>query len=97
MAEIAPDMRESADITLKFPIEVDGEKITVLTMRRAKVRDKLKAKNTKGDDMDKGLALMANLIERPVEVLHELDDLDLEQLQEQYMAFTGRTPEMDAN
>lgn len=97
MAETTPDLRESVEIELKFPIEFDGEKITSLTMRRAKVRDKLKAKNVKGDEMDKVLALIANLVERPVDVLAELDDLDLEQLQTQYLAFTGRTPEMDAS
>jgi hypothetical protein len=97
MADTTPDLRESVDIKLKFPIEFDGEKIDTLTLRRAKVRDKLKAKNVKGDEMDKGLALIANLVERPVELLHELDDVDLEQLQTQYLAFTGRTPEMDAN
>lgn len=95
MADI--DMRESAEIKLKFPFEFDGEKVTSLTMRRPKVRDKLRAKNVKGDEMDKGMALIANLIERPIEMLEEIDEVDLEAVQAQYLAFTGRTPETDAS
>lgn len=84
------DDRLTVDIELRFPIEVDGEHITKLTMRRPKVRDSFKAKRLGGDDFDKGLAIMADLCERPQEVLLELDEVDLEKLQEQYGRFTGR-------
>lgn len=97
MADTEIDRRETADIALDFPFTFDGEKVTSLTMRRPKVRDKLKAKNTKGDEMDKGLALISNLVERPRELLEEIDEVDLEKIQAQYMAFTGRTPETDAS
>lgn len=91
------DMRTEAEIKLAFPIDFDGEHITSLTIRRPKVRDNTKARAVKGDDMDRGLALIANLIERPVELMQELDEVDLESLNAQYMAFTGRqntTPEI---
>jgi hypothetical protein len=91
------DTRESADIVLDFPFDFDGENVTSITMRRPKVRDKLRAKNTKGDEMDKGMALISNLVERPLEFLMEIDEVDLDKLEAQYMAFTGRTPETDAN
>lgn len=84
------DRRLTVDIPLDFPIDVDGEHIESLTMRRPKVRDSFKAKRAGGDDFDKGLAIMADLCERPQEVLLELDEIDLEKLQSQYGRFTGR-------
>jgi hypothetical protein len=87
----------TATITLSFPVDFDGEKINSLTMRRPKVRDKLKAKKVKGDDEDRALALMADLVEQPLEMLGELDEVDIAKLGEQYAAFTGRTPETDAS
>ena len=59
--------------------------------RPAKVGDKLAANKAKGDESAKAMVFMARLIERPVEILAELDELDFDKLQEQYLAFTGRT------
>jgi hypothetical protein len=84
------DRRTSVEIPLDFPITIDGQAIASITMRRPKVRDSFKAKRVKGDDMDRGLALMADLCECPQEHLMELDEIDLEKLQSQYAAFTGR-------
>jgi hypothetical protein len=84
------DKRTEADIDLDYPITVDGETIKVLKMRRPKVRDSLKQNRSKSNDFEKGLTLIADLVERPVEVLEELDEVELEKLQKQYMAFTGR-------
>lgn len=84
------DMRTSATIGLDFPFTFDGERVEALTMRRPKVRDGLKADKAKGGDMEKGLALIGDLVERPVELLMELDEIDLEKVQAQYLAFTGR-------
>lgn len=84
------DRRLTVDIPLQFPITVDGQEITSLTMRRPKVRDSFKAKRLPGDDFDKGLSIMADLTEQPQEVLLELDEVDLEALQSQYGRFTGR-------
>jgi len=89
------DDRESADIKLRFPFTFDGEKISSLTMRRSKLRDKLKAKKVKGDEEDRAIAMFADLVERPVECLAELDEVDVAAIGAQYMAFTGRTAEMD--
>lgn len=86
------DRRPTVDIELDFPIEVDGLKIDTITMRRPKVRDSFKAQRVKGGEMEKGLALMADLCECPQEHLLELDEIDLEKLQAQYGAFTGRVP-----
>lgn len=89
------DKRLSVDITLDFPVEVDGNKIESLTIRRPKVRDTLKADRAKGGDFEKGLALLCDLTEQPREVLEELDPIDLEKLDTQLAAFRGLavTPE----
>lgn len=84
------DKRPTVTIDLEFPIEVDGQKIEQIIMRRPKVRDSFKAQRMPGGEMEKGLSLMADLCEQPQEVLLELDEVDLEQLQKQYGAFTGR-------
>lgn len=91
MSETEPDKRTSVDIDLEFPVEVDGQVISKVTMRRPKVRDSFKAERTKGGDMEKGLALLSDLTEQPQEVLLEMDEIDLEKLQSQLMAFKGRT------
>ncbi len=91
MSEVAEiDRRLSVDIPLDFPVDFDGERVEKLTMRRPKVRDSFKASRLKGDDFERGLTLMADLCERPKELLLELDEIDLEKLQAQYGSFTGR-------
>jgi hypothetical protein len=40
--------------------------------------------------LEKGLALMADLCEVKKELLLEMDEIDLEKLQAQYLDFTGK-------
>lgn len=87
MSEV--DKRLNVDIPLDFPVEIDGQKIESINIRRPKVRDQLKADRAKGTDFEKGLALLVDLTERPQEVLLELDPVDLEKLDEQLAAFRG--------
>lgn len=90
------DMSTSATIDLDFPFDYKGEKITSITLRRPKVRDSIAVDKIKGGEFQRGLAMIANLADREPELLHELDDVDLEKVQAQYLAFTGRqatTPE----
>jgi hypothetical protein len=84
------DLRPQVDITLQFPVDFDGAKIDTLTMRRPKVRDTLKAQRAQGGELEKGLALMADLCEVKKELLLEMDEIDLEKLQAQYLDFTGK-------
>jgi hypothetical protein len=86
------DKRLSADIELDFPVEVDGNTIKTITIRRPKVRDQLKADRAKGTEFEKGLALLVDLTEQPQEVLLELDPVDLEKLDGQLAAFRGLAP-----
>jgi uncharacterized protein (DUF934 family) len=85
------DLSTSAVIALNFPITIDGQTISELTMRRPKVGDNLRAKRAKGDEADKAIALMTLLVDLAPEQFSELDETDFDQVQEQYLAFTGRT------
>jgi hypothetical protein len=88
MSEQTFDRRESVEIPLVFPIDVDGgEKLTAVTMRRPKGRDSIKASKAKGGEFEKGLALMADLVGLPMEQFVELDEVDIEAIQTQYTAF----------
>ena len=48
-------------VTLEFPLETDGQKITQVTIRRPKVRDIQAIEATGGDDFAKSVRLIANL------------------------------------
>lgn len=89
------DRRLTVDIDLDFPVELDGQKTTSITIRRPKVRDQMKADRVKGTEFDKGLALLVDLTERPQEFLMEMDPVDLEKLDTQLARFRGLalTPE----
>lgn len=88
-----PDFRATAKIDLHFPIEVCGVKVDHLIMRRPKARDKILYGETPGNDDRKAMALFAHLTETPVEDLMELDEIDLDQLLNQYLAFKGARPQ----
>jgi hypothetical protein len=81
------DRRETVDISLEFPVTLDGQVIDTLTMRRPKGRDSIKAAKAKGGEFEKGIALMADLVGLPVEHFVELDEVDIEAIQAQYARF----------
>jgi len=85
------DKRAQVDIPLEFPIEVDGEKITKLTMRRPKVKDTQWANGLSGDDFDKIVQVVARLCNVSPEHISELDDVDMEAIDRQYASFRGVT------
>ncbi|WP_245287372.1 phage tail assembly protein [Bradyrhizobium elkanii] len=89
MTEVKKDMRLSAEITLDFPIEVDGKPYKTLTMRRPKTKDSLKAAKFKGHDADKGILLLSDLCNVSPDVIEELDEIDAKKLSDQLDAFRG--------
>lgn len=91
-----PDLRRSVEIPLQFPINVDGLELNSVTMRRPKLRDTLDAKKVKGDDMNQGIAMIASLCDLAPEHIAELDELDFESVQKQYMAFTGKVAKTES-
>jgi hypothetical protein len=74
-------------IKLKYPIDVAGEKITSLNLRRPKVRDMLAADKATGSDAEKEVHLFANLCEVSPDAIMELDGADYRQLQDTYSDF----------
>jgi hypothetical protein len=79
-------MDKAARVDLKYPIEVDGTKVSSLRMRRPKVRDIL-ATDGAGSDARKELRLFSNLTELPPEALETMDLADYQALQEVYQGF----------
>lgn len=80
-------------IKLQFPIPINGVITHDLTLRRPKVRDHLVAGKTPGNDVDKELALFANLIGCAPGELQEMDMADYRQVQDTYTGFLLSRPE----
>lgn len=75
-------------INLTFPVEVNGETHSNLTIRRSKVKDRLAvAKMKNASDEEKEIRFFANLCEVAPGVIEELDEADYKQLSETYMGF----------
>lgn len=74
-------------IELKFPITIDGTKVSVLQLRRPKVRDMLGVEKGAQNDAEKEIHLFANLCEITPEQILELDMADYAGLQKAYQGF----------
>jgi len=76
-------------ITLQYPVDVDGQAVHEISLRRPKVRDQLLAEKAGGGAAEQEVAILANLAEVPQEVIQDLDMADYLQLQEVYRGFFG--------
>jgi hypothetical protein len=83
------DPRPTADIPLAYPVEVEAVKYASLTMRRPKTKDSKIVAASRGDDMAKGILLLANLCNVAPAVIEELDEIDTKALGDQLEAFRG--------
>lgn len=81
-------------IDLDYPIQVDGVEVRFLTMRRPKVRDQKASAVAGKTDVDKELALFANLCMVAPSTLDELDMVDYGKLQDAYSGFRKPSSEM---
>ena len=85
------------NIKLSYPIELNGECIGELNIRRSKVKDRLLvAKMKNASDEEKEIRLFANLCEVQPRIIEELDESDYAALQKAYMDFfkyEGISPE----
>lgn len=79
----------SETITLAYPIEVDGQTLTTITLRRPKTRDIRAMDARKGTPMDKTLWMLASLTGLTPEQIDEIDTADLNTLAEKIAGFTG--------
>ena len=80
-------MSQKTIITLSYPIEFAGRKITEVNLRRAKTKDVLNAKKMHKDDEDIQLAIIANLGEIEPDALKELDMADYKKISETIEGF----------
>ena len=84
------DKSPSVTIKLEFPIDVDGDIKTELTMRRPKVRDTLDANKAHPSDASAvGMFVLARLCNVSPEHIAELDEYDAGVIQAQYERFRG--------
>jgi len=83
------DARAAAEVPLEYPVVVDGVKYKALTMRRPKTKDSKIVAASRGDDMAKGILLLANLCNVAPNVIEELDEVDTKSLGDQLEAFRG--------
>lgn len=74
-------------IELTHPINLDGTKVSLLQLRRPKVRDMLSVEKSVDNDAEKEIQLFANLCELTPENLHDLDMVDYAKLQKAYQDF----------
>ncbi len=74
-------------IELTHSIEIDGAKVSVIQLRRPKVRDMLSVEKSVDNDAEKEIQLFANLSELSPDNLLELDMADYAKLQKAYQDF----------
>jgi hypothetical protein len=86
-----PDWLEETDdgvnITLSKPLNIDGAKVTALSMREPSVNDQLISAKIKGEDADREVALFANLCTITPEQVKNLKLRDYKRLQTAYVSF----------
>ena len=76
-----------ADISLSFPLDVNGATIRTIHMRRPTVADMLAADKAKGTDAEKEVAMFANLCTLAPSDLAKLDMADYAKLREAWSGF----------
>ena len=74
-------------IELDYPIELNGETISELHMRRPKVKDQMRISKQATSDEEKELKMFVDLCEVAPEVIEELDLKDYLKVQKEYTDF----------
>lgn len=80
---------EKTAVTLAYPVEIDGAQVSVLQLRRPRVRDLLAADKVGATPVQREIHLFANLCEVAPDAIESLDMLDYGKLQDAYAAFTS--------
>ncbi len=78
---------DKVKIELTHAINIDGTKVSVLNLRRPKVRDMLSVEKSIDNDAEKEIQLFANLCEISPDNLLDLDMSDYAKLQKVYQDF----------
>ncbi|EOX3957946.1 phage tail assembly protein [Vibrio alginolyticus] len=88
---------EKKEVKLAYPVELGGQKIEVLNIRRPKVRDQLIADKQNKSDADKEVHLMSLLAEVEPAVIQELDLDDYTEVQEVIVGFRKKHSENETS
>lgn len=80
-------------IELDYPVTIDGTEVRALQMRRMKVIDQMNVDSGGKNDVEKEIALIANLCEISPDDVKELDMMDYSKLQSQLINFSAPEPE----
>ncbi|MCR9529231.1 phage tail assembly protein [Vibrio alginolyticus] len=85
------------EVKLAYPVELNGQKIEVLNLRRPKVRDQLIADKQNKNDADKEVHLMSLLAEVEPAVIQELDMEDYTEVQKVIVGFRKKNSESETS
>lgn len=77
------------EITLEYPIEFEGAKLSKITVRRPKVSDVVAARKSKKDEAEQEIAMLSKLCDLAPEAIENLDLADYKKLQETLTGFFG--------
>jgi hypothetical protein len=77
----------SIDIELSKPLDIDGAKVNVLTMREPTVADQMNNDSVKGGDAIKEVTMLANLCQITPDQLKSLTLRDYKKVQAAFMGF----------
>lgn len=74
-------------VPLDYPVTEGGVEMSQLSIRRPRVKDQINASKTTGDDVEREVALLANLCEVAPSTIAEMDLKDYQKLQKAYTDF----------
>ena len=86
-------MNDIKNITLQYPLDVDGRQISTVAMRRPVVRDMMAAQRTAGANAaaaEVEVAMFVNLCELAPDAIEKMDLGDYMELQRVYEGFVFR-------
>jgi hypothetical protein len=69
-------------IELQYPINIDGQKVTNISLRRPKVLDRLLSEKSTGTEAEKEVRFIANLCGMAPDQIEQLDMSDYVRVQE---------------
>lgn len=76
-------------IKLDYPIDLEGRKLTEITLRRPKVKEARDARKKHKDEADQEISLLATLSGLPPSAIEDLDIADYTKLQKELAGFFG--------
>lgn len=80
----------SKKIKLTYPIQLEGNTVDAITIRRPQARDLKMMEKSKGGDITKSIELIASLADIPPTAVDDLDASDFQKVNEAVADFLGQ-------